>query len=51
MIVVDSSVWIELLSNTRVRPVPEWELLQFCTSDPIIQEALQGLKSESPRRV
>jgi predicted nucleic acid-binding protein len=44
MILVDTSVWIELLSSRRKRVVPEKQLLVFATCGPIIQEVLQGLR-------
>jgi predicted nucleic acid-binding protein len=42
MILVDTSVWIELLSSRRA--VPEAQLVQFATCGPILQEVLQGLR-------
>jgi predicted nucleic acid-binding protein len=44
MILVDTSIWIDLL-NARLRPsVSEEQLLQFATCPPIVQEVLQGLR-------
>lgn len=45
MILVDTSVWIELLSGTWVERVSEDDLLQFVTCGPILQEVLQGLRA------
>lgn len=44
MILVDTSVWIELLSERPRRAMREEDLLRFATCGPIIQEVLQGLK-------
>jgi hypothetical protein len=43
MILVDTSIWIELLNGKGPRPGPE-ELLRFRTAGPILQEVLQGLR-------
>jgi predicted nucleic acid-binding protein len=44
VILVDTSIWVELL-NSRVRAgVSEKELLNFVTCGPVIQEVLQGLR-------
>ena len=45
MILVDTSVWIDLLTARRGAAVPEEDLLQFVTCGPIVQEVLQGLRS------
>jgi predicted nucleic acid-binding protein len=44
MILVDTSVWIELLSSRRPTAVREEHLLQFVTCAPLLQEVLQGLR-------
>ena len=44
MILVDTSVWIELLAGRAERPTPD-ELSQFVSCGPIIQEVLQGLRT------
>lgn len=44
MILVDTSVWIELLAGGRRRAVPERELVRFVTCGPVVQEVLQGLR-------
>ena len=44
MILVDTSVWIELLAGNPRRAIREEDLLRFATCGPIIQEVLQGLK-------
>lgn len=43
MILVDTSVWIELLAG-RLRPVEDERLLQFVACGPILQEVIQGLR-------
>ncbi|HUI55324.1 MAG TPA: PIN domain-containing protein [Bryobacteraceae bacterium] len=48
MILVDTSVWIELLSAKRPRDVKEEDLLNFATCGPVLQELLQGLKPGAP---
>jgi hypothetical protein len=45
MILVDTSVWIELLSGRSKHAVTEEQLLRFATCGPILQEVLQGLRS------
>ena len=44
MILVDTSVWIELLVDKRPPSIPDADLLRFATCGPIIQEVLQGLR-------
>ncbi len=44
MILVDTSVWIELLGEKPRCPIREEDLLRFVTCGPIVQEVLQGLK-------
>lgn len=43
MILVDTSVWIELLRRPA-RRITEDQLLGFATCGPVVQEVLQGLK-------
>jgi predicted nucleic acid-binding protein len=43
MILVDTSVWIDLLGG-RIQPPTADQLSQFVTCGPIIQEVLQGLR-------
>jgi predicted nucleic acid-binding protein len=44
MILVDTSVWIELLSKRHRLSVAEDDMLRFVTCGPIVQEVLQGLR-------
>lgn len=44
MILVDTSIWIELLRQKRQPVITEDELLEFATCGPIAQEVLQGLR-------
>ena len=44
MILVDTSIWIELLNGKLGTKVAAEELLSFVTSGPIVQEVLQGLR-------
>jgi len=43
MILVDTSVWIELLAGRRGTSLREDVLLDFVTCGPVVQEVLQGL--------
>ena len=44
MILVDTSVWIELLNGRRGPRITEEELLNFATCGPVAQEVLEGLR-------
>jgi predicted nucleic acid-binding protein len=44
MILVDTSVWIELLAGKPRRAIREEDLLRFATCGPVVQEVLQGLR-------
>ena len=46
MMLVDTSVWIELLNGRLGSRVPEQELLNFVTCGPVVQEVLQGLRND-----
>ncbi len=46
MILVDTSVWIELLKWGPVRRVPEEELSNLATCGAVVQEVLQGLRDD-----
>jgi len=44
MILVDTSIWIELLNKrVGVMPSPD-DVLRFVTCSPVVQEVLQGLR-------
>jgi predicted nucleic acid-binding protein len=43
LILVDTSIWIELLAG-RIRGIEEARLLRFVTCGPILQEVTQGLR-------
>jgi predicted nucleic acid-binding protein len=43
VILVDTSVWIELLTGRHARRITEEELLSFATCGPVVQEVFQGL--------
>lgn len=45
MILVDTSVWVELLNGSLTPKVSSDELLLFVTCGPIVQEVLQGLRA------
>jgi hypothetical protein len=45
MILVDTSIWIELLNGRRGTEVPLDDLVEFVTCGPIVQEVLQGLRA------
>ena len=44
MILVDTSIWIELLAAKPRNAVREEDLLRFVTCGPVVQEVLQGLR-------
>ncbi len=46
MILVDTSIWIELLNGKLGRSVDEKDLLSFVTCGPVVQEVLQGLRED-----
>ena len=47
MILVDTSIWIELLNRGRGAKVSPDDLLRFATCGPIVQEVLQGLRQSA----
>ena len=44
MILVDTSIWIELLSAKPRSIIREEDILRFVTCGPVVQEVLQGLR-------
>jgi predicted nucleic acid-binding protein len=44
MILVDTSIWIELLARSPRQVVREEDLFSFVTCGPVVQEILQGLR-------
>ncbi len=46
MILVDTSIWIELLTRKPRRAIREQDLLSFATCGPVVQEVLQGLRPD-----
>jgi hypothetical protein len=44
VILVDTSVWIELLNNRRRHHLTEEELVNFATCGPVVQEVFAGLR-------
>jgi predicted nucleic acid-binding protein len=46
VILVDTSIWIELLSGKLRRQPTEEELLNCATCGPVVQEVLQGLRDD-----
>lgn len=47
MILVDTSVWIELLNGRLGSRISEEELVSFATCGPILQEVLQGMTEDA----
>ncbi|HEX5482757.1 MAG TPA: PIN domain nuclease [Terriglobia bacterium] len=47
MMLVDTSVWIELLNGRLGSKISEGELVNFATCGPIVQEVLQGLRDDA----
>lgn len=43
MILLDTSIWIELLNGRQPKPSGD-DLLHFVTCGPVVQEVLQGLR-------
>ena len=44
MILVDTSIWVELLAGKPRHVIQEEDLLRFVTCGPVVQEVLQGLR-------
>jgi len=44
VILVDTSVWIELLNRRSGPRITETELLEFATCGPVVQEVFEGLR-------
>ena len=44
MILVDTSIWIELLNGRLGSSLREEDLFNFATCGPVVQEVLQGLR-------
>ena len=44
MILVDTSIWIELLNGRRPATLHEDDLTELATCAPVLQEVFQGLK-------
>jgi len=51
MILVDTSIWIDLLAAKPRHAISEEDLFRFTTCGPIVQEVLQGLKRGTPSDV
>jgi hypothetical protein len=47
VILVDTSVWIDLLNGRRASRPKEEELLNFATCGPVAQEVLEGLRDHA----
>lgn len=45
MILVDTSIWIELLNGRMGRHLDPEQTLRFAVCGPVVQEVLQGLRS------
>jgi predicted nucleic acid-binding protein len=44
VILVDTSVWIELLNRPGTARLSDEQLMSFATCGPVVQEVLQGLR-------
>ena len=44
MILVDTSIWVEMLNGKMGKRISEEQLFNFVTCGPVIQEVLQGLR-------
>ena len=49
MILVDTSIWIELLNGKLGKTLEPDELFRFVTCGPVLQEVFQGLREGAPR--
>ena len=49
MILVDTSIWIELLNGRLGNEVTDEHLEQFVTCGPVVQEVLQGIHPSAAR--
>ena len=47
MILVDTSIWVELFSKKSPYKISEEEISQFVLCPPVIQEILQGIKDDT----
>lgn len=50
MILIDTSIWISLLSKRPSRVIPAEKLPFLATCPPIVQEVLQGVRDPSAHR-
>lgn len=48
MILVDTSVWIDIARGRPAKPLPPADFLNLATCGPIVQELLQGLSVAHP---
>jgi hypothetical protein len=46
VILVDTSIWIDLINGQLGSSVREQDLFEFATCGPVVQEVLQGLKDD-----
>ncbi|MGK5081765.1 PIN domain-containing protein [Bdellovibrionota bacterium FG-1] len=46
MILIDTSIWIDLLGKSQRHQVSAERMLEFATCFPVIQEVLQGIKND-----
>ncbi|MGK5088472.1 PIN domain-containing protein [Bdellovibrionota bacterium FG-2] len=46
MILVDTSVWVDLLGSAKRHSLAPERMLDLATCSPVIQEVLQGIKNE-----
>jgi predicted nucleic acid-binding protein len=49
MILVDTSAWIDLIAGRVADDLSELDLEQFVTCGPVVQEMLQGVRSDKVR--
>jgi predicted nucleic acid-binding protein len=51
VILVDTSIWVELLAGRMASAGPEEAVLRYATCGPVVQEVLQGLRAGPPSDV
>ena len=50
MILIDTSIWVDLLSRKPTHIIPAEKLPLLATCPPVIQEVLQGIRDHDPHR-
>jgi predicted nucleic acid-binding protein len=51
VILLDTSIWIDLLNRKPRSRILEKDILEFCSCGPVLQEVLQGLRDDPSANV